>query len=55
MKKQLKQLTLKEKYDLAWNILYGILFIPTFIGIFFLFRDTTKFINELKKNNSSYK
>ena len=55
MKKQLKQLTLKEKYDLAWNILYGILFIPTFIGIYFLFRDTTKFINELKQSNSSYK
>ena len=55
MKKNLKQLTFKEKYDLAWNILYGILFIPTFIGIYFLFRDTTKFINELKQSNSSYK
>ena len=55
MKKNIKQLTFKEKYDLAWNILYGFLFIPTFIGIYFLFRDTTKFINELKQSNSSYK
>ena len=50
-----KSLSFKEKYDLVLNIIYGILFIPTFIGIYFLYRDTEKFRNDLKLKNPSYK
>ena len=35
-----KTMTTKQKYDYIWNIFFGILLIPTSIGIYFLFHDT---------------
>ena len=49
-----KSMTTKQKYDFIWNIFFGILLIPTSIGIYFLFHDTKKFIKDLKSLNPSY-
>jgi hypothetical protein len=47
--------TIKQKYDFVWNIVFGILFFPTILGIYFLLRDTSKFRKDLKMKNPSYK
>ena len=54
-KTDFKKMTTKQKYDFIWNVFFCILLIPTSIGIYFLFRDTKKFIKDLKALNPSYK
>ncbi len=54
-KKETNAMTTKQKYDMIWNIVFGLLLIPTSIGIYFLFRDTKKFRDDLKNKNPSYK
>ena len=49
------KMTTKQKYDMIWNIFFGLLLIPTCIGLYFLLRDTKKFINDIKIRNPLYK
>ena len=49
------KMTTKQKYDMIWNIFFALLLIPTGIGIYFLFRDTQKFRNDIKIRNPLYK
>ena len=44
----------KEKYDNVWKIIFSILLVFSFIGIFFIIKNVTQFRNKLKSYNPSY-
>ena len=49
-----KPLITKEKYDNVWKVIFSILLVFAFIGIFFMIKNVTEFRNKLKLLNPNY-